>query len=171
SDHGDLLGEYGRVNKGTIHEASAKIPCIMAQGSLGKSPLVPRGLVVNQAANNTDWMPTFLSMLNVDCPKVGGRDLTPLLAKKIPANWNDVTFSKLGYYAAITEQFKLVVTAKEEPWLLDIKADPIERVNFINDPKYSEVAKKLAVELKGYIKRFKDKNDKVSEIIETIIAK
>ncbi|MDO7173150.1 sulfatase-like hydrolase/transferase [Mariniflexile sp. AS56] len=169
SDHGDLLGEHGRVNKGTIHEASAKIPFVMAQGSTGKSPIVPRGLVVNKAANNTDWMPTFLSMLNVDCPKVAGRDLTPLLAKKLPADWNDVTFTKLGYYAAISEQYKLVVEVKGDTWLLDIKADPNEIVNYINDPKYSLIIKKLAKDLKGYMKANKDNNKAIAEKLDALI--
>ena len=169
SDHGDLLGEHGRVNKGTIHEGSAKIPFIMAQGSKGKSPLVPRDFVVNKAANNTDWMPTFLSMLNIDCPNVAGRDLSPLLSNKQPENWNDVTFSKLGFYAAISDQYKLYVTAKEEPWLLDIKADPNETTNFINNAEYVQVIKKMAKDLKGYMKNNNDDNKAITEKLDYLI--
>lgn len=170
SDHGDLLGEHGRVNKGTIHEASSKIPFIVSQGATGKSPLIPRGKVINEAGNTTDWMPTFLKVLGVDCPKVAGRDLTPLLNKK-PANWNDVTFVKLGFYAAVMDQYKLVLAQKDEPWLLDIKADPTERINFIKDPKYTAVIKKLATELKGYMKNNKDKNEKVAATLDELISK
>lgn len=170
SDHGDLLGEHGRVNKGTIHEGSAKIPFIMAQGSKGNSPLIPRGLVVNKAANNTDWMPTFLSLLNVESPKVAGRDITPLLAKKAPSNWNDVTFSKLGFYAAITEQYKLVLANKDESWFMDIKADPNETVNLINDAKYKQIIKKLAKDLKAYMKDNKDNNKFIKEKLDKLIG-
>ncbi|WP_366184047.1 sulfatase-like hydrolase/transferase [Flavobacterium ovatum] len=170
SDHGDLLGEHGRVNKGTFHEASSKIPFIIAQGSEGKAPVVPRGKVVNEAGNTTDWMPTFLDLLGVDCPKVEGRDLVPLLNEK-PTNWTDVTFVKLGFYGAVTSQYKLLATQKEVPWLLDIQADPNERTNFINDPKYSDVAKKLAIALKGYMKNQKDNNKGVAEKLDEIIAR
>ncbi|WP_010136720.1 sulfatase family protein [Ochrovirga pacifica] len=171
SDHGDLLGEHGRVNKGTIHEASAKIPFVMAHGKEGKNPLIPRNKVVNLAANNTDWMPTFLSLLNVDCPKVPGRDLSPIIQGKAPANWKDVTFSRLGYYAAITSRYKLSVQSKGKPWLLDIEADPDEVLNFIDDKKYSDVIVKLSKELKNYMKISGDNNKKIKEQVEQLLDK
>lgn len=171
SDHGDLLGEHARLNKGTIHEASAKIPCVVAHGKNAKNPLIPRNKVINLAANNTDWMPTFLSMLNVDCPKVPGRDLSSIIKGKAPANWNDVTFSRLGYYAAITSRYKLSVQSKGKPWLLDIEADPDEVINFIDDKKYSDVIVKLAEELKNYMSISGDNNKKIKEQVEKLIAK
>ncbi|NIJ44866.1 putative sulfatase [Wenyingzhuangia heitensis] len=171
SDHGDLLGEHGRVNKGTIHEASAKIPFVIAHGQTNKKPLIPRKKVVNLAANNTDWMPTFLKLLNIDCPKVAGRDMTPLLQDKLPTNWDDVTFSRLGYYAAITSRYKLSVMSKGKPWLFDIEADPDELVNFIDDSKYNDVVVKLANDLKKYMKLSKDNNQKIKNQVDQLIAK
>ncbi|WP_139957013.1 sulfatase-like hydrolase/transferase [Flavicella sediminum] len=168
SDHGDLLGEHARSNKGTIHEASAKIPMVMAHGRNHKNPLIPRKKVVNLAANNTDWMPTFLSMLEVKCPKVAGRDITPLLQEELPANWNDVTFTRLGHYAAITERYKLHVLPKQKTWLFDIKEDPNEIVNYIDDPKYKAVVKKLAKEIYKYMDLSGDQNSKVKEELEKL---
>ncbi|TPN84405.1 sulfatase-like hydrolase/transferase [Aquimarina algicola] len=171
SDHGDLLGEHARSNKGTIHEASAKIPCIITQGETGKNPLIPRNKVVNLAANNTDWMPTFLSLLNVDCPKVAGRDISPILNGSRPADWKDITYTRLGHYAAITEHYKLHLAAKEKPWLFDIEADSSERVNFIDDPKYTTIAKKLAKDVKNYMVLAKDNNPKIQKLIDNILTK
>ncbi|NJB83544.1 sulfatase family protein [Wenyingzhuangia aestuarii] len=171
SDHGDLLGEHGRVNKGTIHEASAKIPFVLAQGQNNKNPLIPRKKVVNLAANNTDWMPTFLSLLDIDCPKVAGRDITPLFQNKLPANWDDVTFSRLGYYAAITSRYKLSVMYSGKPWLFDIEADPDELVNFIDDKKYEKVIVKLAKDLNKYMDLAKDDNKKIKEQVNKLIQK
>lgn len=155
SDHGDLYGEHARMNKGTIHETSARVPFIIAHGKDLVNPVVPRGKVVPQAANTTDWMPTFLSLLNVPCPKVAGRDLTPLLANRIPSDWKDVTFSTLGFIAAIDDRHKLVLSGKDDPWLLDIVADPDELTNFASDPNYAKVTKTLAIELQ----RFMAEND------------
>lgn len=169
SDHGDLLGEHARSNKGTIHEASAKIPCVVAQGAKGKNPLIPRKKVVNLAVNNTDWMPTFLSLLNIDCPKVAGRDVSPLLQKKAPTDWNDVTFTRLGHYAAITKRYKLHIMAKQKPWLFDIEEDPNELQNFIDNPKYRGVVVKLCHELRNYMKLSGDNNDKIESEIKKLL--
>ncbi|MDO6801811.1 sulfatase-like hydrolase/transferase [Wenyingzhuangia sp. 1_MG-2023] len=171
SDHGDLLGEHGRVNKGTIHEASAKIPFVIAHGRTHKNPLIPRKKVVNLAANNTDWMPTFLSLLDIDCPKVAGRDISPLFHNELPTNWDDVTFSRLGYYAAITSRYKLHVMGTGKPWLLDIEADPNEIINYIDDAKYSKIVLKLANDLNHYMKLAKDNNQKIKEQVTKLIDK
>jgi uncharacterized sulfatase len=171
SDHGDLLGEHARSNKGTIHEASAKIPCVMAHGRNAANPLIPRKKVVNLAANNTDWMPTFLSMLNIDCPNVAGRDITPILNDEIPANWNDVTFTRLGHYAAITERYKLHIIAKQKPFLFDIQEDPNEIVNYIDNPKYKSIVKKLSKELFNYMDLSGDQNEKIKIELEKLLSK
>ncbi|MFD2257505.1 sulfatase [Luteolibacter algae] len=169
SDHGDLLGEHARVNKGTIHEASDKIPFVISKGMSGKSSLIPAGKVINQAANTTDWMPTFLSLLEIDCPEVQGRDLSPLITGPKPADWDDVTFVRLGFYAAVTEQYKLHVVQKDKPWLLDIKADPDEIKNFIDDPAYRDVVKKLAQDLIDYMEKNNDPNKGVRAQLETLL--
>ncbi|MGJ8642124.1 MAG: sulfatase-like hydrolase/transferase [Luteolibacter sp.] len=171
SDHGDLMGEHARMNKGTPHETSARVPFLIAHGKNTESPLIPRGKVVTHAANTTDWMPTFLSLLNVAAPELPGRDLTPLLAEEPPADWNDVTFSYLGFIAAIDSRYKLVVSPWDTPWLLDIEADPDELVNFINDPKYADVAKRLAPEVKGFAEKFGVQNKKITAYLEEIIAR
>lgn len=152
ADHGDLYGEHARMNKGTIHETSARVPFVIAHGRDLKNPVVPRGKVVNEAANTTDWMPTFLRLMNVPCPNVPGRDLTPLLGSKAPASWNNVTFSRLGFIAAIDSRYKLHLAGKAKPWLLDIEDDPDELKNYIDDPAHQDVVKRLAKELKRFVK-------------------
>jgi uncharacterized sulfatase len=171
SDHGDLYGEHARMNKGTIHETSARVPFVMAHGKDLKYPIVPRGKVVSEAANTTDWMPTFLSLMNVPCPQVAGRDLTPLLADQAPADWNDVTFSTLGFIAAIDSSHKLVLSGKDEPWLLDIKADPDELKNFADDPAYTDVTKRLAKELKRFMAENDVQSNTYAESLDQIIQR
>lgn len=169
SDHGDLMYEHARMNKGTMHETSARVPFVIAHGRNLKNPRVPRGKVVQEAANTTDWMPTFLRLLNAPCPEVAGRDLTPLMADKVPADWNDITFSKLGFIAAIDRQYKLVLSGKDEPWLLDIEADPDELKNFAGDPKYASVSKRLAKELKRFMAEHDAHTDFYAAKIEEIL--
>ncbi|CAA6692722.1 MULTISPECIES: sulfatase-like hydrolase/transferase [unclassified Lentimonas] len=171
SDHGDLYGEHARMNKGTIHETSARVPFIMAHGRSNSAPLIPRGKVVREAGNTTDWMPTFLSLLQVDCPEVAGRDLSPLMGEKIPEDWDNVTFSQLGFMAAIDSRHKLYLAAKAEPWLLDTQVDPYELNNLINDPAYADVVKNLALELQGYMQRTDAESSGITDNLNAILSK
>ncbi|MFI3318811.1 MAG: sulfatase-like hydrolase/transferase [Rikenellaceae bacterium] len=171
SDHGDLMGEHARMNKGTIHETSAKVPFVMCHGMKTKGSLVPRGKVVKLATNTTDWMPTFLALAGVECPEVMGRDLRPIMDGKKPAGWVDITFSQLGFVAAIDSRYKLSLnTFGQEQWLLDLEADPHEIKNFINDPAYRETIVRLAKELKAYNVRCNSSNEKIAAIVDKLIA-
>ena len=169
SDHGDLMGEHARMNKGTVHEASAKVPFVMAHGFTKKDPLVPRNKVIQQAGNTTDWMPTFLSLLGEECPEVAGRDLTPLFRDRTAKTWKDITFCQLWFLAAIDSRYKLRVSGNEEPWLLDIEADPDEIVNYFASPEYEDVKKRLARELLVYNEKFNEGDDKISVQLEKMM--
>ena len=169
ADHGDLMGEHARMNKGTVHEASAKVPFVMAHGFKGGNPIIPRNKVIQQAGNTCDWMPTFLSLLGEQCPRVSGRDLSPLFNKKTAKKWNDITFCQLWFSAAIDSRYKLRVARNEKPWLMDIEADPDEITNFFDDSKYEDVKKRLAKELLIYNEKYNDSNKFIEEQIKKIL--
>lgn len=171
SDHGDMLGEHARVNKNTIHEASAKVPFVLMHGKNLVNPIIPRGKVVREAGNTCDWMPTFLKLLDVPCPDVAGKDLTPLLAQKIPVHWNDVTIMRKGYIAAVDSRYKLYVANNNETWLFDIEQDPDENINYIDDPKYFQIAKKLALDIKSYMQLENDGTDYIHKELDKILAR
>lgn len=156
SDHGDLLGEHNQVNKGAPFEGSALIPFIMYHGKSIKP-----GTIVNTAVNNTDWMPTFLSMAGVKKqPETAGKDLSPLIRKPKLKKWDGVTFSRIHkrWVAAITDRYKLAldISPKSEPWLIDTKKDPDEMINYYGKKGYKKITLKLAKRLEGYMKEQKD---------------
>ena len=78
SDHGDLCGEHGRLNKGVPYEGSARIPFLMV--CPGK---IPAGTVVNEALSCVDFMPTLFALTGDKLPKgVQGRDASALFRGK-----------------------------------------------------------------------------------------
>ncbi len=169
SDHGDLMGEHARMNKGTIHEASARVPFIMSYGMKSKKSIVPRGKVVSLAANTADWMPTFLSLMGVEPLKGMGRDLTPILSGSAPKDWKDIVFSTKGFVAAIDSRYKLFVDPQDDkPWLFDIEKDPNELINFIDDPAYSDVIKRLAPELIKFNKEVVGNDAKIAKKLKAL---
>jgi len=166
ADHGDLCGEHGRHNKGVPLEASARIPFVIHYPDKIKA-----GTTVAEALGTVDFLPTILGLMGVETAgREEGRDASALfLSHKTPGEWNDITFVRgtgpqPNWLAAITGRYKLVLSPRDPPWLIDLQKDPDELKNVCADPAYAEIVRTLAEELLAYGKRFNDK--RVSE--ETI---
>ncbi len=161
ADHGDMRGEHGRQNKGVPMEASAKIPFVIRFPEK-----IPAGTRVGEVLNTVDFLPTALALMGIETSgKEEGRNVSGLLAaEKAPGDWKDVTFmrstgnpgDKSGWVSAVTPRYKLILSAGDEPWLLDLEEDPDELTNFVSDEKHRKVVRKLAKELKAYGRRHGD---------------
>ena len=87
SDHGDLCGEHGRLNKGVPFEGSARIPFLIY--TPGK---IKGGTVVDEALSCVDFLPTVMSLMDVNHGlKVDGRNAANLFRAK-GGRWRDLTF-------------------------------------------------------------------------------
>jgi arylsulfatase A-like enzyme len=160
SDHGDLRAEHGKHNKGNPLEASAKIPFIFYYPSK-----IPAGAVVENAFNTVDFSPTILKFLEQKVPsEMVGRDFSNLLINPdAQKNYEDITFirsagllSSANWIAAVTSRYKLILSKNDEPWLVDMKLDPDEKINFITKPENAELVKTLAKKLAEYGKQQAD---------------
>lgn len=160
ADHGDMRGEHRRQNKGIPLEASAKIPFVIRFPEKIRS-----GLRIDHAMNTTDFMPTILRLLEEGEPsgREEGRDLSSLFTGgELKAE--DVTFMRgtgspgqtHGWIAAVTPSHKLILSGKDEPWLLDLDEDPDELRNFAGEPEKKEVVRFLAESLSRYAERTGD---------------
>lgn len=155
SDHGDLCGEHGRLNKGVPYEGSARIPfLITCQGK------IKAGTVVPQALGCVDFMPTVLSLMEVSVPhKVDGRDASVLFTGEAK-DWDDIAFVRStpgsNWLSAITARWKLVYSINEEPWLIDVKNDPNELINLAGRSEHTDIMKKLTKKLLAYGKDYND---------------
>ncbi len=188
SDHGDLCGEHARHNKGVPLEASAKVPFLIV--CPGK---VQPGKVIGQAMSCVDFLPTILALMGV--PTAGqeeGRDCSGLFTGQAPVDWKDVIFirgtgvrpgAKSGndedgeetggknddnWIAAITGRYKLVLQRGEQPWLYDLKSDPDELKNYIDDPACQSVVAMLARELIAYGKKYHDSRVERLDILKKL---
>ena len=155
SDHGDLCGEHGRLNKGVPYEGSARIPFLFYVP--GK---ITGGTVVNEALSCVDFLPTVMKMMGHETAgKEQGRDATPLFAGK-GSNWNDVAFIRgagnTGWLMAVTDRFKLVVSGNGRPWLFDLREDPDELNNHLDKAEHRDVIRSLAKGIQAYAKDYND---------------
>ena len=157
SDHGDMLGEHKRDNKGIPFEASAKVPFIVRYPKA-----IKEGAVVNNALSCVDFKPTILSLMGVKPESESeGRDASGLFQKS-PAgeHTDDFAFirgtgnsSKKGiedWVGVVTDRYKLIYAPESDPWLIDLSKDPDEIINYYTDKDYQEIVSELTERLKVY---------------------
>jgi arylsulfatase A-like enzyme len=161
SDHGDLCGEHGRLNKGVPYEGSARIPFLVY--CPGK---VPPGTVIDKALSNIDFLPTVMQLLDVPLEhKVDGRDATQLFTGKPTDDWEDISIIRSAgkpgqagnaWLSAVTQQYKLVYSSNEVPWLIDVKNDPNELTNLFGQASLKPQTRWMTENLSAYGKTHDD---------------
>jgi len=148
SDHGDLMGEHKKHNKGNPYEASAKIPFLIRWPDH-----IPAGKVIRSAQSNIDFAPMALSMMGITngLPEFHGTDTSADFQSSEKEGIGDrivyITNANSRWVAAVSRRYKLVLSPSDDPWLFDLEKDPDELVNFYNDPEYKPIAEKFQAEL------------------------
>ncbi|ARN57402.1 sulfatase-like hydrolase/transferase [Sedimentisphaera salicampi] len=157
SDHGDLMGEHNRHNKGLPYETSARIPFVI------KYPdKIKPGKIIKKANTNTDFAPTILSLMGFEGELKGchGEDISKDFTspEKIVDSERIVYFRHAGekWAAAVSSRYKLVLSTVDRPWLFDLEKDPDELTNFCNKEEYAEVSKRFKKALVEQMKKFEE---------------
>ena len=156
SDHGDLCGEHGRLNKGVPYEGSARIPFLIY--TPGK---IKGGTIVDQALSCVDFMPTVMNLMDTKHgQKVDGRDAAALFTGA-KTDWNDMAFIRSTsagkpWLCAVSDRYKLVYSDIGDPWLFDLEKDPDEMINLFNEAASKKVVTTMTSQLRSYSKLKKD---------------
>lgn len=156
SDQGFFLGEHGWFDKRWILEESLRTPLIV------RAPgLTTPASVSNRIVSVVDFAQTFLALAGVRQPAdMQGHSLVPLLRGETPADWRTSFYYHYyefpqwhkvrPHYGVVTDRYKLVHYYKPDldEWeLYDLKVNPAETRNFIDDPAYAKTVAELKVEL------------------------
>jgi len=157
SDHGDLLGEHGKLNKGVPYETSARVAFMLKYPAKVKA-----GKQIEKAYTMADFTPTILGLMGVDLSSYNfhGMDASDDFKSKKKNIVDDrivyITNANSRWVAAVNNQYKLVLSPIDTPWLFDLKKDPDELVNFYNDAAYKAIAEKMEKELYAQMKKYKE---------------
>lgn len=156
SDQGFFLGEHGWFDKRWILEESLRTPFIVRWPGIvkpgSKDPHIVSLLDVAETLVEAAGLPQPLDMQ--------GRSLAPLLRGDETDDWRTSFYYHYyeyprwhrvrPHYGVVTDRYKLVHFYKPDldTWeLYDLKVNPQETKNFINDPAYAKTVAELKTEL------------------------
>lgn len=145
SDNGKHWGEHRLDSKGSAYEESIRVPF-----ALRYPPLVPKPYVEDRLVGSVDIAPTLYDLAKIPIPEnIDGLSMVPLLTG---GEWRDEMFLECwpsrGHWTAIhTGRYKYIETDGHISEFYDLKEDPYELENQINNSEYEEIIVELQTTL------------------------
>lgn len=166
SDQGFYLGDHGWFDKRWMYEESLKMPLIVKWPNVTVANSKSRLLV-----QNLDYAETFLDIAGVDIPDdMQGKSLVPLLKGEKPEDWRKAIYYHYyefpsvhmvaKHYGVRTQRYKLIRYYQFDEWeFFDLRNDPDELVNQIDNPEYTKPIKRLKAMLAKLRTEYQDETD------------
>jgi arylsulfatase A-like enzyme len=164
SDQGFYMGEHGWFDKRFMYEESFRTPLLMR---LPKSYNAHGN--VDQLVQNIDYAPTFLELAGVPVPSdIQGESMVPLLSGKSPESWRKALYYHFyefpgehavrRHFGIRTDRYKLIHFYNDiNTWeLYDLKEDPTEMNNLIDNPNYKSLIDDLKIQLRALQEQYQD---------------
>lgn len=167
SDHGGMVGSHGLCDKGPhLYDEEIRIPLI------ARLPGAPKGRRSAAFCYNMDLTPTILDMAGAEIPQdLDSESLLPVIRGEKERVREPVAYVEFhghqGPYSqrmVRTENAKHIFNAPEFDELYDLRNDPHELVNLIDDPARSN----LLAEMRRLLLRcIRETNDPILRFFET----
>jgi len=131
SDHGEMLGDLGRLSKSVFYESALRVPLIVC---------LPDGAGVGRVCSAlTESIDIYATILDIaGCEDDGKKDacsLMPLIRGTNQAGRQDVLSEVHAHTMLRTHDFKLVIgRGGETLQLFDLHNDPLEQTNLCSHP-------------------------------------
>lgn len=149
SDHGEYLGEHGRIQKGMPgYDCCTHVPLLMRYPQKIRTGLVCRPLV-----EALDVVPTILDYCGIQTPPdVQGLSLKKLLDGTVSEHKDCILTEHfvphgLREAAVRTEKFRYYCSSAGEELLFDLTKDPYELSNVAADPAYAQVLSEMRLHM------------------------
>lgn len=152
SDHGESLGEHGMWLKNNLYEGPARIPMLVS------GPAVARGKTIDTPVAHVDLVATMLALSGLPVPKeLRGTSLLPLVegtaggGPKFVYVESHSEGNPTGSFMVRKGDWKLIHFSYHSDCLFNLKNDPGEKHNLIDDPATRPVVQELQGLLRGLV--------------------
>ena len=134
SDHGEMLGDLGRLSKSVFYESAVRVPLIV------KMPNGPRGEVCDSFVETIDLHATILDCAGAEAwQHQDSKPILPLINGQASNNRSDVLSEVHSHYMLRTDNWKLVIGGDGQTLqLFDLVNDPLEQKNLCGHPDYEQ---------------------------------
>lgn len=165
SEHGEMAGDHGMLEKRSMYEESARVPLLMRVPWLSSEHTMLEG-----AVGHVDLVPTILDATGADLPShLQGKSLLPVMrgdatldGNDVFVQWNgvsDIDDRHLGspeinlrntqpWRTIVRDGWKLALCATDRCELYDMANDPYEQNNLIDDPAQRNRVRDLAARIR-----------------------
>ena len=162
SDQGFFLGEHGLYDKRFMYEEAMRTPMLIRYPLLIKS-----GKKVEDLVMNIDIAPTLLDFAGIEIPTdIQGTSMKSLVNRDHSYEWRkevyyhyyELSYGLSKHYGIRTARYKLIHFYDPiDTWeLYDLREDPMEMENIINNQEYKDVLKKMKNRLADKQKELND---------------
>jgi len=152
-DNGYMWGEHRLIDKRWSYEESMRIPFIIKYPNGIKNP----GRRSQEMLLNLDMAPTFLALAGIDIPThMQGKNAVPILEDKADSlrdawlykYYEDYPYPVPEQLALRTKRYKLIDYKRgKKDELFDLKNDPLEQTNLIDEPNMQAIYQQLKTRL------------------------
>jgi len=150
SDHGEMLGDHGRLRKGTFHESNVRIPLLLRWPGR-----IPADTVTQALVESIDVPSTVLEAAGcAPLPGSQGQSLWPVLRQ--PAmEARDSQLSEIARQVMLrTHRYKFAIDRDSQNYMLyDLERDPCEQSNLAGRHSADELAKALRNQMDARLER------------------
>ena len=175
SEHGDMMGDHGMLEKRSFFEEASRVPLLMRVPWLSQESTRLPGSV-----GHIDLVPTLLDLSGHAVPgNLQGKSLQPVMAGESDLGDNDVFIQWNGTSNEIPDRFlgsadinrmlalpwrsvvtpdrwKLNLCAGDQCELYDLNSDPHEMNNLFNDPAHQDRVRDMAARIRNWQHRTGD---------------
>jgi arylsulfatase A-like enzyme len=153
-DHGDAVGCHGgHFDKDSyMPEEMVRIPMIIRFPNV-----IQEGLVNNKLVSNIDLAPTILDAAGISFNEaIDGQSLLPLCRQEAVEWREDLMSETHGHYIkhlgrlVVTDRYKYIWNDSDMDELYDLKEDPFELKNLINNNEYRDVLTDMRTRLANW---------------------
>jgi choline-sulfatase len=155
ADHGLAVGQHGLMGKQNLYEHSVRVPFIVV------GPGVSQNQRIDRAVYLQDIMPTTLELAGVKKPNhVEFHSILPMLGGE-ESPYESIYGAYLDKQRSIrTDRYKLIVYPKAgKRSLFDVRNDPLETNDLIDEESMKPVAQRLFARLQSLQREMKDDVD------------
>ena len=166
TDHGEMLGDHGMLEKRSFYEEASRVPLLM------RAPwLSPGQQRVEGSVGHVDLVPTMLDLIGESLPDhLEGKSLVPVLRGEETLAGNDVFIEWNGisptvrdrflgsdainrmlampYRSVVSDRWKLNLCAGDQGELFDLRSDPYEQTNLFDDPAQRDRVRDMAARIR-----------------------